>query len=187
MMKYLRKFKHFENVDVLATDEPDMMVTKEETNDLEQSIKEYPTVKSELDKAFINLKTDKDNTILKQKIEEIRKKFPNNPFIEEYVRMMSLQIRIKQIQDELIKYNDDLYKNSEDLKLLNSNKADPNTIVAKTKTINDIKSNQTIKTQEIAKAKKDLITAETGLKNKMDNIKKEFQESSKKITDGIKK
>jgi predicted nucleic acid-binding Zn-ribbon protein len=50
------------------------------------------------------------------------------------------------------------------------------------KTINDIKSNQTIKTQEIAKLKKDLVTAEAEQKKKMADIKKEIEDSSKKIT-----
>lgn len=186
-MKYLKKFKAFENIALDATDEPDTMVAKEEANELEQAVKDYPAVKAELDKAFANLKTDKDNTVLKTKIEEIRKDFPNNPFIEEYTKMMSLQIRVKNIQDELAKYNNEMFKNSEDLKNLTTNKADAGQIAAKTKTINDIKSAQAIKTKEIADTKKDLITAEAEMKKKMDNVKKEFQDSSKKIADDIKK
>lgn len=186
-MKYLKKFKAFENIELEATDEPDTMVAKEEANDLEQAIKDYPAVKAELDKAFANLKTDKDNTILKKRIEEIRVKFPNNPFIEEYTKMMSLQIRIKKIQDELVKYNDDMFRNSEDLKNLNTDKADAGQIAEKTKTVNDIKSAQAIKTKEIADAKKDLLLAETEMKKKMDSVKKEIEYSSKKIADDIKK
>lgn len=186
-MKYLRKFRSFENIEVQATDEPDTMVAKEEANDLEKAMKDYPAVKAELDKAFTNLKTDKDNTVLKAKIEEIRKKFPNNPFIEEYTRMMSLQMRVKKIQDELVKYNDDMFKNSEDLKQLTKDKADAGQIAAKTKTVNDIKSAQAIKTKEIAQAKKDLATAEAAMKSRMAEIKKELQDSSKKIADDIKK
>jgi predicted transcriptional regulator len=93
--------------------------------------------------------------------------------------MMNLQMRIKYVQDELVKYNDDLFKNQEDLKLITSSKGDP---TQKTKTINDIKSNQKIKTQEIEKLKKDSITAQNNFKKKMDEIKKEMQDSSKKIT-----
>jgi len=186
-MRYLIKFRKFENLQVQATDEPDTMVAKEEANELEKSIKEYPAVKAELDKAFANLKTDKDNTVLKNRIEEIRKKFPNSPFIEEYTRMMSLQMRVKKIQDELVKYNDDMFKNSEDLKQLNADKADATQIAAKTKTINDIKSSQAIKTKEIADAKKALATAEAEMKKKMENIQKELKDSSKKISDDMKK
>lgn len=178
-MRYLKNFKHFENIEVAVTDEPDVKLAKEETNQLEKSIKDFPAVKSELDKAFMNLKSDKDNELLNKKIEEIKKKFPNNPFIGAYTRMMNIQIRIKYVQDELVKYNDDLYKNQEDLKLIASEKGD---VTAKTKTINDIKSKQTIKTQEIAKLKKDLLTAEAEQKNKMEEIKKEMQDSSKKAT-----
>ena len=178
-MRYLKNFKHFENIEVAVTDEPDVKLAKEETNQLEKSIKDFPAVKSELDKAFMNLKSNKDNELLNKKIDEIKKKFPNNPFIEEYTRMMNLQIEIKYVQDELLKYNDDLYKNEEDLKMIASEKGD---VSAKTKTINDIKSNQTIKTQEIAKLKKDLLMAEAEQKKKMEEIKKEMQDSSKKVT-----
>lgn len=178
-MKYLKNFKYFENIEVAVTDEPDVKLAKEETNNLEKALKDFPAVKAELDKAFMNIKSDKDNALLNKKIEEIKKKFPNNPFIEEYTRMMNLQMRIKYVQDELVKYNDSLYQNQEDLKLLASTKADT---TAKMKTINDIKSNQTIKTQEIAKLKKDLVTAEAEQKKKMADIKKEIEDSSKKIT-----
>ena len=178
-MKYLKNFKYFENIEVAVTDEPDVKLAKEETNNLEKALKDFPAVNAELDKAFMNIKSDKDNALLNKKIEEIKKKFPNNPFIEEYTRMMNLQMRIKYVQDELVKYNDSLYQNQEDLKLLASTKADT---TAKMKTINDIKSNQTIKTQEIAKLKKDLVTAEAEQKKKMADIKKEIEDSSKKIT-----
>lgn len=177
-MKYLKNFKHFESVEAEITDEPDVKLAKEETNNLEKNLKDFPAVKTELDKAFMELKSDKDNELLNKRIEEIKKKFPNNPFIEEYTRMMNLQVRIKYIQDELVKYNDDLFKNQEDLKLITSSKGDP---TQKTKTINDIKTNQKIKTQEIEKLKKDSIVAQTNFKKKMDEIKKEMQDSSKKI------
>lgn len=177
-MKYLKNFKHFESVEAEITDEPDVKLAKEETNNLEKNLKDFPAVKAELDKAFMELKSDKDNELLNKRIEKIKEKFPNNPFIEEYTRMMNLQVRIKYIQDELVKYNDDLFKNQEDLKLITSSKGDP---TQKTKTINDIKTNQKIKTLEIEKLKKDSIVAQTDFKKKMDEIKKEMQDSSKKI------
>lgn len=177
-MKYLKNFKHFENLEVNVNDEPDVKLAKEETNNLEKALKDFPAVKAELDRAFMEIKSDKDNALLNKRIDEIKKKFPNNPFIEEYTRMMNLQMRVKYVQDELTKYNDDLYKNEEDLKQIISSKGDTG---AKTKTINDIKSNQKIKTQEIAQLKKDLAAADIEQKKKMEQIKKEMQDSSKKI------
>ena len=177
-MKYLKKFKHFENIEVSAKDEPDIKLAKEATNDLEEKLKEFPAIKAELDKAFTDIKSDKDNEILNKRISEIKKKFPDNPFIEEYTHMMNIQIRIKQIQDELLKYNDDLFKNEEDLKQISTDKGD---ITAKSKTINDIKTAQKEKNQEILDLKKDLIEAETNIRNKMSEIKDEMQDSSKKI------
>jgi hypothetical protein len=194
-MKYLKNFKHFENIEVAVTDEPDVKLAKEETNNLEKALKDFPALKVEIDKAFMENDKGKtnegedessDNEMINKKIEEIKKNystknpdFPNNPFLEEYTRMMNLQLRIKHVQQELMSYNDQLYQNQEDLKLLASTKADT---TAKMKTINDIKSNQTIKTQEIAKLKKDLVTAEAEQKKKMADIKKEIEDSSKKIT-----
>ena len=178
-MRYLKNFKHFENVDVDVTDEPDVKLAKEETNDLEQALKDFPAIKAELDIAFAEIKSDKDNELLNKRIDEIKKKFSDNPFIEEYTRMMNLQVRIKYVQDELLKYNDDLFKNEEDLKEITNAKGD---ISQKTKTINDIKSKQKIKTQEISDIKKELTKAESGLKSKMGEIKDEMQDSSKKIT-----
>ena len=87
--------------------------------------------------------------------------------------------RLKHVQQELMSYNDQLFQNGEDLKQLASYKGD---VSAKTKTINDIKSKQKIKTQEITDLKKDLITATAEQKKKMEEIKKEMQDSSKKIT-----
>jgi hypothetical protein len=177
-MKYLKKFKHFENIEVSVKDEPDVKLAKEATNDLEEKLKEFPAIKAELDKAFTDIKSDKDNEVLNKRIGEIKKKFTDNPFIEEYTHMMNIQIRVKQIQDELLKYNDDLFKNEEDLKQILTDKGD---ITAKSKTINDIKTAQMEKNQEILDLKKDLIEAETNIKNKMSEIKDEMQDSSKKI------
>lgn len=178
-MKYLKNFKHFENVEVGVNDEPDVKLAKEEVNDLEKSLNDFPKIKAELDRAFMEIKSDKDNELLNKKIEEIKKNNPKNPFIELYTRVINLQMKIKYVQDELSKYNDSLYQNEEDLKLLTSQKADTS---AKTKTINDIKSNQKIKTQEIVQLKKDLAVADAEQKKKMAEIKKEMQDSSKKIT-----
>ena len=99
-------------------------LAKEETNNLEESLKDFPAIKAELDKAFMEIKSDKDNELLNKRIDEIKKKFPNNPFIEEYTRMMNFQIRIKYVQDELLKYNDDLYQNEEDLKEITNAKGE---------------------------------------------------------------
>ena len=181
-MRYLKNFKHFENVEVDATDEPDVKLAKEEANDLEKDIKDFPAIKAELDKAFAEIESDKDNELLNKRIDEIKEKFPNNPFIEEYTRMMNLQMRIKYVQDELLKYNDDLFKNEEDLKLAGEEGGDT---TQKMKTIQDIKSKQGIKTKEIANLKKDLLAAEADKKKKMDEIKKEMQDSSKKVSTDI--
>jgi hypothetical protein len=178
-MKYLKNFKHFENVEVAATDEPDVKLAKEETNNLEKALKDFPAIKTELDKAFTEIKSDKDNALLNKRIDEIKKKFPDNPLIEEYTRMMNLQVRVKYVQDELLKYNDDLFKNEEDLKQITDAKGD---VSQKTKTIDEIKSKQKIKNQEILDLKKDLIEAEASMKKKMEEIKKEMQDSSKEIT-----
>ena len=194
-MKYLKNFKRFENVEAEITDEPDVKLAKEYTNNLEKALKDFPALKVEIDKAF--MENDKgatnegedessDNEMINKKIEEIKKNystknpdFPNNPFLEEYTRMMNLQLRIKHVQQELMSYNDQLFQNGEDLKQLASSKGDVST---KTKTINDIKYKQKIKTQEITDLKKDLITATAEQKKKMEEIKKEMQDSSKKIT-----
>jgi len=177
-MKYLKKFKHFENIEVDAKDEPDLKLAKEEVNDLEKNLKEFPTIKAELDKAFMDIKSDKDNEALNKRIDEIKEKFPENTLIDEYTRMMNIQIRIKYIQDELLKYNDDLFKNEEDLKQISTDKGDT---TAKSKTINDIKNAQKVKNQEVSNLKKELLVAEKDLKKRMDDIKREMQDSSKKI------
>ena len=177
-MKYLKKYKHFENIEVSVKDEPDIKLAKEEANDLEEKLKEFPAIKAELDKAFTDIKSDKDNEVLNKRIDEIKKKFPDNPFIEEYTHMMNIQIKIKHIQEELLKYNDDLFKNEEDLKQISTDKGD---ITAKSKTINDIKTAQKVKNQEVSDLKKELLVAEKDMKKRMDDIKKEMQDSSQKI------
>ena len=180
-MRHLKKYNIFlEKFDIPDTDEPDVKLAKEKTNNLEKALKDFPALKAAIDKAFMeNDKVKKnegenessDNEMLNKKIEEIKKNYPNNPFLEECKRMMYLQLRIKHVEQEL-------YQNGEDLKLLVSSKED---ISTKTKTINDIKSNQSIKTQEIAKLEKDLLMAEAEQKKKMDEIRKEMQDSFKKI------
>lgn len=177
-MKYLKKYKHFENIEVSVKDEPDVKLAKEEANDLEEKLKEFPAIKAELDKAFTDIKSDKDNEVLNKRIDEIKKKFPDNPFIEEYTHMMNIQIKIKHIQEELLKYNDDLFKNEEDLKQISTDKGD---ITAKSKTINDIKTAQKVKNQEVSDLKNKLLVAEKNMKKRMDDIKKEMQDSSQKI------
>ena len=91
---------------------------------------------------------------------------------------MNIQIKIKHVQEELLKYNDDLFKNEEDLKQILADKGDA---TAKSKTLNDIKNAQKVKNQEVSNLKKELLVAEKDLKKRMDDIKKEMQDSSKKI------
>ena len=57
------------------TDEPDVKLAKEETNNLEDALKDFPAIKAELDKAFMEIKSDKDNELLNKRIDEIKKKF----------------------------------------------------------------------------------------------------------------
>ena len=86
-MKYLKNFKRFENVEAEITDEPDVKLAKEYTNNLEKALKDFPALKVEIDKAF--MENDKgatnegedessDNEMINKKIEEIKKNYSSD-------------------------------------------------------------------------------------------------------------
>ena len=97
-------YRRFESLMISATDEPEDMVAKQQVNELEKDMKEYPAVKAEIDNAFATIK-DREN--LNAAISAISKKHTGNPLIDEYVRVASLLDKAKKAQEEMAEYGDD--------------------------------------------------------------------------------
>ena len=168
-MRHLLNYRRFEAFEISPTDEPEEMVAKKEINSLEKQLKEYPTVKAEIDNAFLSIK---DRVKLNTKISEISKKYPGT-LIDEYVRVASLLDKVKKTQEEISKYSDDVLKAKEELKDLTKSGADTGTLQAKQQTIKDIEKRSEEKKLEINTLHKQVMDAEKQMKEQLDKIKKD--------------
>ena len=163
-------YRRFESLMISATDEPEDMVAKQQVNELEKDMKEYPAVKAEIDKAFLTIK-DREN--LNAAISAISKKHAGNPLIDEYVRVASLLDKAKKAQEELAEYGNEEFAAKEEMKDLASDGSDPATIQAKQKTVQDIAKKKEDKKKEIDDLKKKALNAEKQMKEQLDKLKKD--------------
>ena len=163
-------YRRFESLMISATDEPEDMVAKQQVNELEKDMKEYPAVKAEIDKAFLTIK-DREN--LNAAISAISKKHTGNPLIDEYVRVASLLDKAKKAQEEMAEYGDDEFAAKEEMKDLASSGSDPSTIQAKQKTIQEITKKKEDKKIEIDDLKRQALKAEKQMKEQFDKLKKD--------------
>ncbi len=163
-------YRRFESLMISATDEPEDMVAKQQVNELEKDMKEYPAVKAEIDKAFLTIK-DREN--LNAAISAISKKHAGNPLIDEYVRVASLLDKAKKAQEDMAEYGDDEFAAKEEMKDLASSGSDPSTIQAKQKTVQDIAKKKEDKKKEIDDLKRQALNAEKQMKEQLDKLKKD--------------
>lgn len=163
-------YRRFESLMISATDEPEDMVAKQQVNELEKDMKEYPAVKAEIDKAFLTIK-DREN--LNAAISAISKKHAGNPLIDEYVRVASLLDKAKKAQEDMAEYGDDEFAAKEEMKDLASSGSDPSTIQAKQKTIQEITKKKEDKKIEIDDLKRQALKAEKQMKEQFDKLKKD--------------
>jgi len=177
-MRHILRFKQFESLEVSPTDDPEDKAAKEQVNDIEKHLKEYSTIKSEIDQAFANIKGNEE---LNDKIEEISGKHKGNPLIDEYIRVAALQKKVLATQEELAKYTDDIFIASEELKELSRSKADSASIAEKTKTIANMKKAYAAKNSEIASFRKQAAEAEKNMKKKMAELKKDSTDNMSSV------
>lgn len=169
-MRHILSYRRFEALDISPTDEPEDMVAKQQVNDLEKDMKEYPAVKAEIDNAFATIK-DREN--LNAAISAISKKHTGNPLIDEYVRVASLLDKAKKAQEDMAEYGDDEFAAKEEMKDLASSGSDPSTIQAKQKTIQEITKKKEDKKIEIDDLKRQALKAEKQMKEQFDKLKKD--------------
>lgn len=167
-MKYLLDYKRFEALAISSTEDPEDKAAKEEINKTEKYLKEYNAIKAEIDAAFLNIK---DNESLNGKMDEISKKHEGNPLIDEYIRVASLQKKVKDTQKDLSSYLDEKFRAQEELKELGE--SDPETIQAKQKMINDIVKKHADRKLDLDVLKKEVLDAEKKMKEQMEKMKKD--------------
>lgn len=169
-MRYLLDYKRFEALAISLTEDPEDKAAKEEINKTEKYLKDYNAIKGEIDSAFSTLK---DNESLNAKITEITKKHEGNPLIDEYIRVAGLQKKVKTAEEELASYSDEKFGADEELKGLSKSDADPASIQAKQKTINEIVKKQSQKKTDIELLKREVLDAEKKMKEQMEKMKKD--------------
>jgi hypothetical protein len=173
-MRYLLSYRKFEALQISPTDDPEDNAAKEEINEIEKHLKEFSAIKAEIDQIFAS---SENNEEINSKIEEITDKNKGNPLIDEYIRVTGLQKKVLNSQQEFAKYSDDLFSASEELKELSKSKADSASILAKTKTIAEIKKAQAAKKTELENLKKEVLKAEKDMKQQMADMKKDSEDN----------
>lgn len=177
-MKYLKKYNLFkEGYDINDTDKPDVKLAKEESNKLEKNLKDFPSIKSDIDKAFNDTKDDKDNSNLNGKIENIEKKYPNNPFLKKWVEICKLNREVSDIQNTNTKDKLKLDDFQEELKL----STDSETKLLVNTKIQDIKNRMAKKSQQIVDKLKKIEELKVNNKKDMDDIRNKMYQNIKDI------
>lgn len=173
-MKHILSYKSFEALTISLTEDPEDKAAKEEINKIEKNLKDYNSIRGEIDSAFATIK---DNAALNTKLSEITKKYPGNPIIDEYIRVAGMQKKVKSAEEELASYSDEKFGAEEELKGLSKSEADPASIQAKQKTINDIVKKQSQKKTDIDLLKREVLDAEKKMKEQMERMKKDSSDN----------
>lgn len=180
-MRRLLNYKYFiEKLVIDPSDEPDIKLAKEELNKLEKNLKDFPTIKSDIDKAFAETKGDKDSSNLNMKIENIEKKFPDNSFlIKKWVEICKLNKEISDIQNKNLKDKISLDDFNQELSL--SKDSSIKQVVSFK--ISEIKTRMSFNSSEIVNKTKEIQKKEAETKAEMDKIKRDIVQNTQRIND----
>jgi hypothetical protein len=182
-MKYL---KYFEEVDfdTKVTDPPELSMSKEKMSTYKKQLEEYNTKKKDVDKLYLNAKTDAD---LKTGTEKILGKFDpkndiRNPFLIEYLNIAGLKRKMDLLQKQIT--TDKITKDNLTQQI--SLSSDEKTKTEITTKIKEIDTRTSTNSKNIQSLSNDINIAEKSIKEKMSKIEKEMKDYIGKISKEVK-
>jgi septal ring factor EnvC (AmiA/AmiB activator) len=181
-MKYLSSYRHFnEKIDIKDTDEPDVKMSKEKLNALEDNITEFNQKKSLVDTIFKNQSFDM------KKVEEELKKLlgteesgpgkDRNPFLVNYAEVSKLSRKVDDLQNSRANDKVKLDEFREELNL----STDENVKLSVNARITDIQNRLAEKSLKITELQKEIEVKKKELDTKISDQKSEIDEFIKKI------
>jgi hypothetical protein len=181
-MKYLSNYRQFnEKIDVKDTDEPDVKMSKEKINALEDNITEYNQKKPLIDTIFKNQSFDM------KKIEEELKKLigaeesgpgkDRNPFLVNYAEVSKLTRKVDDLQNSRAQDKVKLDEFKEELNL----STDDNVKLSVNARITDVQNRLAEKSKKITELQKEIEVKKKELDDKVISQKSEIDEFIKKI------
>lgn len=183
-MKHVLNYQRFvEKIEIKDTDEPDVKMSKEKMNALEDQFQEFTQKKPQIDAVYSNKAlTDKEiESKLKQIIGAIESgpEQDRNPFLIEYSTVKKLEKEVSTLQDERTKDKLKIQEFQEELSLLDKEE----TKLLTKSNINDLNTKLAKKSQTILELGKTIQDKKKEMEQKMLNIRKEIDEFSKKTKD----
>jgi hypothetical protein len=183
-MKYVFNYQKFiEKLEIKDTDEPDVKMSKEKMNALEDQFTEFNQKKAQIDAVYQDDKlTDKDIEVkLKSIIGEIEAgpEQDRNPFLIEYSTLKKLEREVSHLQDERTKDKLKIQEFQEELSLLDKEE----TKLLTKSNINDLNTKLAQKSAKILEIGKSIESKKKEMEQKMTDVKKEIDEFNRKMKD----
>ncbi len=183
-MKYVFNYQRFiEKIEIKDTDEPDVKMSKEKMNALEDQFTEFNQKKSQIDTIYQDDKlSDKDIEVkLKSLIGEVESgpEQDRNPFLIEYSTLKKLERDVSRLQDERTKDKLKIQEFQEELSLLDKEE----TKLLTKSNINDLNTKLAQKSAKILEIGKSIEQKKKEMEQKMTDVKKEIDEFNQKIKD----
>ena len=181
-MKYLKKYNLFleeADLDILATDQPDVKVAKQSMEIVSKQLKEYTDgkKKSDIDTLY---KTIKDPTQIEAGLNKILGSDvkSRNPFLVDYVSTSKMKKRIDDEEKENVLDKVKLDDFQQELKII----TDPNTKKSLTTKVADVTKRMNDRVKNISKIQNDFLLADKAQKEKILKIEKDIKDNITKIS-----
>lgn len=182
-MKYLKKYNLFlesDEFEIIDTDTPDVVMSKEKMNTTMANMKDYKTKKSQIDAIY-----NKEGVNIEEELEKILGKTDvqsgedRNPFLVEYAHLSKLEKDINKLQDD--NSNDKI--KIDDLQQSLGLSEDDATKKAVEFKISDVKNRMSERYSKINEIQKDLDEKEKDHKEKMVKMEKDMRDHVKNLSD----
>jgi predicted nucleic acid-binding Zn-ribbon protein len=183
-MKYVFNYQKFiEKLEIIDTDEPDVKMSKEKMNALEDQFTEFNQKKAQIDAVYQDDKlTDKDvESKLKSIIGQIESgpEQDRNTFLIEYSTLKKLEREVSHLQGERTKDKLKIQEFQEELSLLDKEE----TKLLTKSNINDLNTKLAQKSAKILEIGKSIQDKKKEMDQKMMDVKKEIDEFNQKMKD----
>lgn len=183
-MKYVLNYQRFvEKIEIKDTDEPDVKMSKEKMNALEDQFQEFNQKKAQIDAIY--LKKDASDKDIEAKLKEIIGAIESgpeqdrNPFLIQYSTVKKLEREVSVLQDERTKDKLKIQEFQEELSLLDKEE----TKLLTKSNINDLNTKLAQKSAKILELTKTIQDSKKEMDEKMLEIKKDIDEFNQKMKD----
>jgi len=181
-MKYLKNYQNFsEKFDISDSDEPDVKMSKEKMNKMQDYITEFSQKKAQIEQIFKD--TKKDSKTIEKELENLLGKqdvsagADRNPFLVDFVEISKMKKEVEDLQNKRAEDKIKIDDFNQQIALSTSDDVKKNLKF----TITDVQNRLADKSKRISEIEKELVDKKKKLDDRIISQKKEIDEFIQKI------